>query len=334
MTTHHYPTVDALAIRSLPAGEQSRIWLNLATDGLGQPICAPVIVVRGVREGPVFGISACLHGNELNGIPVIHNVINRIDPLRLRGTVVAMVVANIPGFHRHQREFSEGSDLNHIMPGTPNGTRVQVYAHRLVTRFVNHLDYFVDLHTASFGRANSLYIRADLSEARSARMAYLMRPRIIVHNPPSDRTLRGTAMERGAAAITVEIGDPQKLQPKFVRSTVIGIRKLLADAKMVQRRQTPPVPAPSLCSRSYWLYTEHGGILSNLPELAEMVEKGQPIAQVHDIFGNLIHEYVAPEAGIVIGRSIDPVACTGDRILHLGIVVDSVEDLKFQPRPD
>jgi len=51
----------------------------MATDGLGQPIKVPVIVAKGERVGPVLGITACLHGNELNGIPLIHRLFREID---------------------------------------------------------------------------------------------------------------------------------------------------------------------------------------------------------------------------------------------------------------
>jgi len=44
------------------------------------------------------------------------------------------------------------------------------------------------------------------------------------------------------------------------------------------------------------------------------------MALLRDIFGNRIKDYLAPEKGIVIGKSINPVNQTGGRILHLGII--------------
>jgi hypothetical protein len=37
------------------------------------------------------------------------------------------------------------------------------------------------------------------------------------------------------------------------------------------------------------------------------------------VFGDVLCEYVAPEDGVVIGKSVNPVNQTGGRILHLGI---------------
>lgn len=44
------------------------------------------------------------------------------------------------------------------------------------------------------------------------------------------------------------------------------------------------------------------------------------MARIKNIFGNVVDEYVAPCSGIVIGRSSNPVAMSGDRILHLGVI--------------
>ena len=73
------------------------------------------------------------------------------------------------------------------------------------------------------------------------------------------------------------------------------------------------------CSHSYWIYTDRGGFLTVLPELTETISANQPIGRIRDVFGELLYEYCAPERGIVIGKSTNPVNETGGRILHLGI---------------
>ena len=55
-------------------------------------------------------------------------------------------------------------------------------------------------------------------------------------------------------------------------------------------------------------------------ELKEKVTKGQAIGVLRDSFGDIIEEYIAPEAGIVIGKSTNPVNISGGRIIHLGIL--------------
>jgi len=309
-----------LVIGDFPRGELSRLYIDLVANGLAQDILLPLLIARGKKDGPVFGLTAAVHGNELNGIRVIHDLMHHIEPQQLSGTVVALVVVNVPGLHRHQREFVDGGDLNHIFPGRRDGNVAEVYAQRILDRIVSRFDYLVDLHTASFGRVNSVYVRADMTHATTATMAYLQRPQIIVHNPPSDYTLRGAAMDLGIPSITLEIGDPQRFQPGYVRSSRIGLRRVLAAAGMLARRPVSEGPEPVLCERSGWMYTDRGGLLEVLPKSTDMVRKGERVAVLRNAFGDVIREYDAPRDGIVIGKSVNPVGQTGARILHLGSV--------------
>lgn len=314
--------VQELQVEALPRGVVHRLLLDLAEDGLGLPLRIPVLVARGRKEGPVFGFTAALHGNELNGIPIIHRLMSRVDCATLRGTLVAVVAINAPGLHMHQRAFNDGQDLNRLFPGREDGNEGQVWASRFMERVVRQLDYLVDLHTASRGRHNCLYVRANMEQATTARMALLQRPQIIVHNPAPDETLRGAAMELGIPAITLEVGNPHRFQRNLIRSSLAGLRNVLADLRMIPRRPPPSVDAPVVCGHSYWLYTDRGGLLEVLPSVAGEVRQGEPIARLHDAFGDLVREYAAPEDGVVIGKNVDPVAQTGARILHLGIPGD------------
>ena len=321
--------VDALEIDSLPKGEFSRMFVGLVESGMGTSIRVPVVVARGKKDGPIFGVTAALHGNELNGIPVIHQLLHNLNLKTLKGTIVAVIVANIPGLLTEQREFNDGVDLNHIMPGIANGNQSQVYAYEFTQRVSNHFDYLVDLHTASEGRVNSLYVRADMSQEVTAQMAYVLRPQIVLHDPPSDYTLRGTLAEQNKPAITVEIRDPQRFQTDSVNRSITGLRRILSHIGMIPGKKHPLPDPPILCSRSYWLYTDRGGLLSVLPPVKDIVEKGELIAKQINVFGDVIREYHAPERGVIIGRSVNPVSQTGSRIVHLGVLMTDDERTKL-----
>ena len=312
--------VESLDLDALEVGHH-KLLLRMAEDGLGRPVRVPILVCKGRRDGPVFGLTAALHGDELNGIPVLHRLFKGLDPVTVRGTVVGVVVANVPGLLRRQRRFDTGEDLNHLFPGDPFGTGAQIWAHRLLGRVVRHFDVLVDLHTASRGRVNSLYVRADMSHEVSSQMALLQRPQLIVDNPARDGTLRGAAMDEGIPAITVEVGNPSRFQREFIKSTVVGIRSVMRHFEVLGRaRQPVTTPPPLVCSHSYWLRTERGGLLEVLPAPLQRFEKGELVARVSDAFGDVVQEILAPEAGVVVGKSVEPVSPTGARILHLGVV--------------
>ena len=312
--------IDSLDIEKVPKGVISRFWVSLVTDGMGQPMQLPVLVARGHEDGPVLGLTAVVHGNELNGIPVIQRLFQQIDVAAIKGTIVGVPVVNIPSLLRKQRRFIDGNDLNHIMPGKPNGNVSEVYAWRLIDRIVKQFDFLIDLHTASFGRINSYYIRADMAMETVRKMALLQNAQIIVHNPPSDGTLRGTVNEMGIPAITLEVGNPNTFQKGLIRDGLTGIHNVLSHLGITEGEIEEPEEETVLCSKSYWIYTDTGGIMTVHPDVTELVKEGQVIATMRNVFGDVIREYKAPENGVIIGKSVNPINQTGGRILHLGIL--------------
>ncbi len=312
--------IKEIRLEEVPAGKITRYWLDLVEDGMGLPIRIPLMIAKGFEEGKTVGITAAVHGNELNGIPVIQRLFKEIDPSKLKGIVIGVPIVNVPSFLRKKRRFLDGVDLNHIMSGKKDGNVSQVYAWRVVNRLVKHFDYLLDLHTASNGRINSYYIRADMSDETVRKMALLQNAQIIVHNPPSDGTLRGTADELDIPAITLEVGNPNLFQKGMVRDGLTGIHNLLGHLEMTDSEVEEISDETVICKKSYWIYSDVGGLISVHPKVTDLVKQGDLIATVRNIFGDVIKEYFAPENGVVIGKSVSPVNQTGGRILHLGII--------------
>jgi uncharacterized protein len=325
--------VDELAIEQLPRGTCSRLLVDLIHDGLGRSLRLPVMVGRGQHPGPVLGITAALHGNELNGIPLIHSLFETLDLKSLRGTVIGVIVVNIPAYLNNERTFDDRTDMNHVMPGKRYGNIAEIYAHRFIDRIVKRFEYLIDLHTASFGNINSIYVRADMTHEVTAKMAYLQRPQIILHNAPSDRTLRGAAMELGIPSITVEIGDPQVFQPRRIATSLTGVRRVMAEIGMSPKRSPKSTgPQPVLCANSRWIYADNGGLLDVLPNPTDLVKADEVIAIQRNIFGEVIAQYRAPHDGIIIGKSVNPVAQTGSRVVNLGAIASIADNNSFCPQ--
>ncbi|OBZ82949.1 N-alpha-acetyl-L-2,4-diaminobutyric acid deacetylase [Choanephora cucurbitarum] len=326
---------DKLEVEDFPLSTISTAWIKMMTQGLSEWLKLPVIVCRGSEDGPVLGITAAVHGNELNGVPCIHRVISQIDVSKLKGTVVAVPCVNVWGYLKFQREFADGRDLNRQFPGKEDGYASQVFCHHLMTKIISQFNYMVDLHTASFGRVNSYYVRADMNDDIGASMAKLQQPQILLHNSGQDGTLRSAAAARGIKAITVEIGNPQTFQDVYIQWSFMGIMRIMDHFEMYSLQNinasepitlslsSKELAGPShtvLCSRGFWIYTKTGGILEVYPNVNTLIRKGDIIARIKNMFGNIAEEYFAPCTGVVIGRSSNPVAMAGDRIVHMGII--------------
>lgn len=313
------PVIDALVPGDLPRGKICRRWLEISSAALGSPVLVPLLAARGRQDGPVLGVTAALHGNELNGIPVVQRLFQELDATELKGTVIGVPVLNVPSFLAQERIFPDDADLNRIMPGRPDGGESDVYTHRLLERLLTRFDCQVDLHTASFGRVNSHYVRADMSQPPVAELARVQNADIIVDSAGERGTLRLLLGNQGTVCVTVELGDPHVYQHEMIDRGLTGVRNTLRHLGMLPGKPERPRRVAVECSRAYWLYTDRGGLLDVLPGVGARVKRGETIARLTNVFGDEVHHYTAPEAGIVVGRSVNPVNHTGGRILHLGI---------------
>jgi len=119
--------IEELEIDKIPAQTKTRFWLKMIESGMSQPVSVPVIVIRGREQAPILGLTAAIHGNELNGIKVIQEVLEEIDPTSLNGTIVAVPGLNAISLVQHERRYFDQEDLNRQFPGKENGNRSQRY---------------------------------------------------------------------------------------------------------------------------------------------------------------------------------------------------------------
>src|SRR6185436_9478212 len=126
----------------------------------GRELFLPLHRLAGTAPGPVLGLSAVVHGDEPLTNEVIRRVLEQIDPAELRGTILAVPVANPLAFEALTRHTSiDQLDLNRNFPGNPSGWLSEQIAHVLATRFVSQLDVQVDLHTGGvFPTVDYVYI--------------------------------------------------------------------------------------------------------------------------------------------------------------------------------
>ena len=312
-------TKDDLDIASLTRGEVHRLQIHVADNSLGVPWKVPVVIIRGMKEGATLGVTAALHGDELNGISTIFKLIEHVDATKLNGTLVLVPICNTPGYLLNQRQFSDNVDLNRIMPGQAVGTSSQIYAHHFITKIVSKFDYLLDLHTACHGRVNSLYIRADIEDEECQRLAYLQNPQIIVKKYDEKGTLRSWANENGIPAITIEIGNPNAFQHSLIDETLEGILNTMKFLKMIEGEVQDLVADAVICDESYWINSTRGGVVDVLIGLTDTVKKDQLIAIVYDVFGQVKEEIRADRSGVVIGKNTRPNCNAGTRLVHVGI---------------
>ncbi|NLB13146.1 MAG: succinylglutamate desuccinylase/aspartoacylase family protein, partial [Gammaproteobacteria bacterium] len=93
---------EILGASVLP-GKRARLEWNAGMSFSGGEVVSPVVVVHGVRPGPVLCLTAGVHGDELNGVEIARRVVNEVEPGDLGGTLVAVPIVNLFGFSRNSR---------------------------------------------------------------------------------------------------------------------------------------------------------------------------------------------------------------------------------------
>lgn len=308
----------------------SNYWLEMGTNTFGYPILVPVVVIQGSSDGPVLGLTAAIHGNELNGIPVIHKLADSINTNELKGRIIAIPGLNPLSIQMDERRFIDDEDLNRNFPGKENGNRSEQYVNKIKDRVLPFFSVHIDMHTASFGHVNSMYARVDVSNDTLEILAALQKPDIILNSKGSpsvgsvsagSHTMRAESGLKGIPSITVEYGDPQIFQKPIIDRGYQGVLNTLNWLQMYRNPKKDIFKDEAVyCNKSYWIYMNDGGFLDVVVDLNQKIKKGDKIAIVKNAFGNLISEYFSPEDGIVIGKSTNPANMSGGRIIHLGVM--------------
>jgi len=106
-------------------------------------------------------------------------------------------------------------------------------------------------------------------------------------------------------------------------------------------RSKKPRPSPVISDQTSWLRAPESGILRTFVPLGAKIEKGQVIAMVADPLGSTETPIVAPENGVVIGRTNLPLVYEGDATFHIAqygrkvaTVERHVEKFQEEHQPD
>lgn len=318
MTTTEPPRrVSGLDIDEIPAGTRQRLWIELLSSAPASSI--PATVERGLEPGPVVGVVAAVHGDELNGVAVAHalargSAFKRLD----RGTLVTVPLVNLPGVMRNDRRFPDGQDLNRSMAGPETGRPSQRFGARFVARIASRLDYLVDLHTATTHYDNSVYARVDMRNEGNLELARALSPPIIVHKAAPTGSLRGAVNAAGGRAVTVELGPPSAYHDAAIDQTLTGIVRILHELDMLEG-EPPPAPPSREMKSGKWLRAERGGLADVVVRPGQAVRAGEPLAHVTDWWGDQVQVLTAPSDGIVLGTLRRPLVLEGTRIVHLAV---------------
>ena len=118
---------------SVRAGERKVLEIEAAKLYTHSPLSIPVEIIHGKNPGPVLMVNAAIHGDELNGVEIVRQLIEKIDTNKLKGTLIAVPIVNVFGFIHKSRYLPDRRDLNRCFPGSAKGSLASRIAHTFFT---------------------------------------------------------------------------------------------------------------------------------------------------------------------------------------------------------
>ncbi|WP_070970761.1 succinylglutamate desuccinylase/aspartoacylase family protein [Vibrio sonorensis] len=311
------------------SGEQKAFELETAKLYTHSPLSIPVEIINGRYQGPTLMVNAAIHGDELNGVEIVRQLINTLDAHKLKGTVIAVPIVNVFGFIHKSRYLPDRRDLNRCFPGTNTGSLASRIAHTFFTQLAQRCDVILDLHTGAIHRTNLPQIRADLSNETTLNIANAFGTPVVIDAPLRDGSLRSEAERLGIPVLTYEAGEALRFEPICIQAGVMGVKRVMQSLAML-RSDRKRVPIPIIAKSTKWLRAESDGILRTLVTLGEKVEKDQIIAFISSPLGHGETELRAPKAGIVVGQQTLPLVNEGDAVFHLAFFSQDENEVETQ----
>jgi len=306
-----------IAGREVKAGSREIVDFPLPPLTTHSDLEMPVHVIRGRKDGPTLLVCAALHGDEINGIEIIRRLVGLKALAHLRGTLIAIPIVNVYGFIHMSRYLPDRRDLNRCFPGSEKGSLTARLANLFMQEIVSKATHGIDLHTAAVHRDNFPQIRANLENNETLRLAEAFRAPLIIDAPLRPGTIREAAVANGIPWLVYESGEALRFDEVSIRAGVRGIINVMREIGMLRKLKHKTGFTPRIVKSNFWIRAPQSGILRLTAKLGACVNKDDTLGYVSDPYGGNQAEIIAPNTGIIIGRTNLPLVHEGDALVHL-----------------
>ncbi len=303
------------------APQKIKSFLQIHENYFGFPIRFPYIYIQGTSPGPKCVILAGIHGDELNGIHIIHRLSDIIQPEHIKGEVALLPMVNIPGFNLHSRYLPDRRDLNRLFPGAPKGSEGRRLAALLWETFIQDCDFAMDLHSASYDRWNFPHIRGDMRVEQIRKMAQDFGTLINLHSRGVSGSLRREAAKINIPIILFEAGQINRFERSVADIGIRGALKVLEGQGMLiswPKSVDTPNSSSIYYHRSHWIRANNGGLFVPFTVPGDPVAKGDVLGEIRSIQGDIVSTVKSNLNGRVIGFSLHPQVVPGRALYNIG----------------
>jgi predicted deacylase len=294
--------------------------LDIAKLHTGTPLDVPIIVQRSQKPGPTLLLTAGIHGNEVNGVEIVRQLIHKKYNIPEKGTIICIPVVNVFGFINQERKFPDGRDLNRVFPGGRLGSLASRFAYAIMNEIIPHIDYCIDFHTGGDQRFNYAQIRIDASDKETLELAKVFGSKFVINSPILEKSFRKSVTLLGKKILLFEGGKSLNLDrivtKRAIEGTLSVLHRLGFRTDKEELAAIPNVDQHYVTSSS-WVRAPKSGMYRSFTKLGSFVEKNQFLGSVSDPFGGKEKSVKAPNAGYIICQNHAPIVNQGDALFHI-----------------
>lgn len=303
-------------------GKGVQLNLDIAKLHTRTRIQVPIIVERAKKEGPTLLITAGIHGNEINGIEIVRQLISKKYNKPEYGMVICIPVVNVFGFLNQKRQFPDGRDLNRVFPGSARGSLASRFAYHIVKEIVPLVDYCIDFHTGGDSRFNTPQVRVGANDIESVELAKAFGATFIIKSKRREKSFRETMHKLGKKVLVFEGAKALHIDNEVTKIGVGGALRVMQHLGMRNFTKELPqwdtkVTNPVIISSSVWIRAKYSGLFHPMIQLGQFVNKGDCLGSISDPFGSFERKIKSLYAGYVICVNESPIVNQGDGILHI-----------------
>ena len=302
----------------IPEGKQTVLDLDVAKLHTRTTVKVPVIIERSKNPGPVVLLLAGIHGDEINGVGIVREIIEQKINKPTCGTIICIPVFNVFGYLIQTREFPDGRDLNRMFPGSSNGSLASQFAYQFTKEIAPFVDYVIDFHTGGGERDNIAQIRCNIDDEKALELAKVFNPPMIVFSNNITKSLRDTLNNLGKTILLFEGGKSKELDANVINEGVNGTKNILIHLGLLEGEITVK-GNPIFVHKAKWLRASHSGMFKAMAKNGTFVKKKEVLGVIQDPFGEFKKKIFAPFNCHIFCINKTPIVNKGDALFHLSI---------------
>lgn len=316
------PFPDALVINDekIAPGENKKIQLSAGKLPSGSLLSITAHIFRSKNPGPTILLLGGIHGDEINGIEIITNLLASgfFEDIQA-GCIIAIPLLNVFGFNNMSRDMPDGKDVNRSFPGHKSGSLASRVAKCLTQNILPHTDYAIDLHTGGSFRYNYPHTRYSPQDSDCRTLAEVFNAPFAIKQALISNSFRKIAHDMDTHVLVYEAGESMRIDHNAVSTGVAGILNVLTFLGFL-----PPIKGTASnetvihLNKTNWIRAAHPGIFTASIAAGQNIQQGEMLGIIKDPYGLKSYPIMSKYKGHVLGINHAAVVNQGDALFHIG----------------